>query len=376
VVTGARNFLFRCYSRADIVLSAGAVASPHLLMLSGVGPQEPLRALGLPLVQCLPGVGQNMRHHPNVQVRLRLKPEVPEDDIARRAVRLRYTAAGSSTRNDMILSPASLNTVHATGQDPSHTINCGLYLAVGAGELRLTSADGRVPAGCGYCFETPRAPFAGSPSAGRQGSHPVFNSVCTPPCLLVDMPVPRRLTSSFLAKLLPDLWWRPRWPLPGVRLCAGTQLCPRGIELGCVGLRVVPVAQHPGQFLTFQADHHCAVGGDAAGMVYLPRQKEGDVAGPLDPTLQGFQLGCGPVGFGVRPPPLGLLDGALVHAVDHPGGSMVVGQVVLAGALDAAHQEEPALRMSELGVVVEIVAAKPALGRELDPLLEPPRRAQ
>jgi hypothetical protein len=41
----------------------------------------------------------------------------------------------------MILSPASLNTVHATGQDPSHTINCGLYLAVGAGELRLTSAD-------------------------------------------------------------------------------------------------------------------------------------------------------------------------------------------------------------------------------------------
>src|SRR5712691_2319816 len=53
-----------------------------------------------------------------LQPRLRLKPEVPEDDIARRAVRLRYTAAGSSTPNDMILSPASLNTVHATGQDP------------------------------------------------------------------------------------------------------------------------------------------------------------------------------------------------------------------------------------------------------------------
>ena len=51
---------------------------------SGVGLQEPLRALGLPLVQHLPGVGQNMRDHPNVQVRLRLKPEVPEDDIARR----------------------------------------------------------------------------------------------------------------------------------------------------------------------------------------------------------------------------------------------------------------------------------------------------
>lgn len=136
----------------EVVLSAGAVASPQLLMLSGVGPQDELRALGIPLVHHLPGVGQNMRDHPNVQVRLRLKPEVPEDDIARRAVRLRYTATGSSTTNDMILSPASLNTVHATGQDPSHTINCGLYLAVGAGTLRLTSTDPSVQPAMEYHY--------------------------------------------------------------------------------------------------------------------------------------------------------------------------------------------------------------------------------
>jgi hypothetical protein len=35
-------------------------------------------------VHHLLGVSQNMRNHPNVQVRLRLKPSVPEDDIARR----------------------------------------------------------------------------------------------------------------------------------------------------------------------------------------------------------------------------------------------------------------------------------------------------
>src|SRR5262245_61528003 len=104
-------------------------------------------------------------------------------------------------------------------------------------------------------------------------------------------------------------------------------------------------------------------------MVNLSRQKEGDVAGSLDPTLQGFQLRCCPVGSGVRPPPFSLLDGALVHAVDHPGSTMVVGQVVLSGALDAAHQQEPTLRMPKLGVVVEIVAAKPTLGRQLEPLL-------
>jgi choline dehydrogenase len=125
----------------EILLSAGAVLSPQLLMLSGVGPPAHLRNLGIPLVHHLPGVGQNLRDHPNVQVRLRLKPGVAEDEIARRAVRLRYTATGSTTPNDMILSPASLNTVHASGAEPSHTINCGLYLAVGAGELRLTSSD-------------------------------------------------------------------------------------------------------------------------------------------------------------------------------------------------------------------------------------------
>ena len=70
--------------------------------------------------------------------------------ISRRAVRLRYTAAGSSTPNDMILSPASLNTVHATGQDPSHTINCGLYLAVGAGALADLGGSGA--ARCRLCY--------------------------------------------------------------------------------------------------------------------------------------------------------------------------------------------------------------------------------
>ncbi len=140
-------------------------------------------------------------------------------------------------------------------------------------------------------------------------------------------------------------WCNPRCPVPGASPCASTPLRLRGVELGGVGLRVVPVAEHPGQFLALQADHHRAVVGNAAGMVYLSRQKEGDVTGFLDPTFQGFQLwGC-PVSGGVRPPPLRLL-------------------------------EEPTLWMPILFVMVEIVAAKPALGRQRDPLLQPPGRAQ
>jgi choline dehydrogenase len=59
----------------QIVLCAGAVASPHLLMLSGVGPAEHLSSFGIPVVKDLPGVGQNLRDHPLVPIRARVKDD-------------------------------------------------------------------------------------------------------------------------------------------------------------------------------------------------------------------------------------------------------------------------------------------------------------
>ena len=82
-----------------------------------------------------------MRDHPNVTVKFTVKPGTYDDPNGMRALRLRFTATGSETPNDMILSPASMNTVIGEGEDPSHTVNCGLYLAAGRGELRLSSAD-------------------------------------------------------------------------------------------------------------------------------------------------------------------------------------------------------------------------------------------
>jgi choline dehydrogenase len=47
----------------EVVLSAGAIGSPHLLLLSGIGPAADLRALGIDVVHDLPGVGKNMQDH-------------------------------------------------------------------------------------------------------------------------------------------------------------------------------------------------------------------------------------------------------------------------------------------------------------------------
>jgi len=51
----------RC--RGEVILSAGAIGSPHLLMLSGVGPAAQLAQFGIPLVLDKPGVGANLHDH-------------------------------------------------------------------------------------------------------------------------------------------------------------------------------------------------------------------------------------------------------------------------------------------------------------------------
>ena len=120
-------------------------------MLSGIGPADQLQAQGIPVVVEHPGIGQNMRDHPNVSVRFMVNENVPVDPDAMRALRLRYTATGSDTPHDMILSPASINTV-VRDDNPAQSVNCGLYLAAGKGELRLESADPNTPPSMDYRY--------------------------------------------------------------------------------------------------------------------------------------------------------------------------------------------------------------------------------
>jgi choline dehydrogenase len=56
----------RC--RAEVLLSAGAIQSPQLLQLSGIGPRTLLEQWGIPVVKELPGVGENLQDH--LQIRL------------------------------------------------------------------------------------------------------------------------------------------------------------------------------------------------------------------------------------------------------------------------------------------------------------------
>jgi len=135
---------------SHIVLSAGGIASPQLLMLSGVGPEEHLRSLGLDVVHNLPGVGQNLRDHPMAMLMFRETGQMPADSEAMIPVILRYTVEGSKTRADMYISVIPIDPAYLPADGPiakdnnCFTIYVSVQNSLSAGELRLRSKDPRI----------------------------------------------------------------------------------------------------------------------------------------------------------------------------------------------------------------------------------------
>ncbi len=140
----------------EIVISGGTIASPHILLHSGVGPADDLRTLGIEVTLDLPGVGQNLRDHPQTPILVQTKPEVINDwRTPRLNTALRYTAAGSDLRNDMIIIPASnALPIGDTSDNPpiGFEVTPALYLAIGAGSLALTSTDPHVQPALDYRY--------------------------------------------------------------------------------------------------------------------------------------------------------------------------------------------------------------------------------
>jgi choline dehydrogenase len=139
-----------------VVLSAGAIRSPQLLMLSGIGPKDRLQHFGIPTILELPGVGQHLWNHQSAQMTFKVK-----DGISLAAhvdavhFGLHYTAHGSSASNDMVLRTTpmvderqervpGLRTKYLNGDVPPDRVarlSCTLGLPDGSGYVRLASAD-------------------------------------------------------------------------------------------------------------------------------------------------------------------------------------------------------------------------------------------
>jgi choline dehydrogenase len=93
------NQVHRVSAKREIILAAGAIASPQLLELSGYGQAERLMQQGVPVVRDAPGVGENLQDHLQVRMVFRCKRPVTLNDeynnLFRRAgIGLRYGLLG------------------------------------------------------------------------------------------------------------------------------------------------------------------------------------------------------------------------------------------------------------------------------------------
>lgn len=153
----------------EIILGAGAVGSPHLLLLSGVGPAAQLTNFGIPVVRDVPGVGRNLKDHPKVYITWEVGDgyQVPSNRGVGGAA-LRLTAPGSHLRNDLGISlsgpsvPRVKGGALASGVRGSRPGQYGsgrhfemmvaLLLPESQGELTLASPDYRVQPAMHYNY--------------------------------------------------------------------------------------------------------------------------------------------------------------------------------------------------------------------------------
>jgi choline dehydrogenase len=120
-----------------IVLAAGAYGSPIILMRSGIGPADHLNSLKIPVLQNLPGVGQNLSDHPFLS--LRFAVSTGADDVMKLGglLTLRSSEAVAGYDLHIISGPLSLN-------DPL-LMFASLVKPYSRGSVRLRSSDPDVP---------------------------------------------------------------------------------------------------------------------------------------------------------------------------------------------------------------------------------------
>jgi len=146
--------VLRAAAACDAIVAGGAIGSPHLLMLSGIGPQAELQRAGIAVRLDLPGVGRNLQDHPALGVTVRI--EAPEflTEYAEHAsgplasngveagafVKLNAASAGPDVQLHFLLAGLIGPDLQTAGYH-SFSIAPTLLTARSSGSMTLASAD-------------------------------------------------------------------------------------------------------------------------------------------------------------------------------------------------------------------------------------------
>jgi choline dehydrogenase len=185
------------YRADEIVLSCGAIGTPQLLLLSGIGPRAELHRHGIAVVHELPGVGATLMDHPVVSLSWAALPQPGDGEHTGFELALRYTAPESPYRADVQI---NCQLMQPTADDAgNHMVRTGtvglgvhLYRVLGSGTLRLRSARAEDPPVLDYRYLADAQDRARMRSAVRHGFE-----IAAQPAVARNLRTPERLLESF-----------------------------------------------------------------------------------------------------------------------------------------------------------------------------------
>lgn len=255
-------------AEAEVVVCAGSISSPHLLLRSGIGPADHLGSHGVPAVVDLPGVGANLQDHPTLPVIWTTRADVDLRDLAAgHDAETEWVERGSGPASSTIGEAGGFFSttgsavpdlqVHAAplpfhdGVEPAapaaFTCLLSLLAPAGRGSVRLRDADPATPPAIELSLDTEEA----DRRAIRDGYRRLIE-LSTGPQLtgLLDGPYHRSRDDLDRAEF--DAWSR-RWiqtlyhPVGTCAMgtAAGTVVDPQLRVHGVAGLRVVDASVMP-----------------------------------------------------------------------------------------------------------------------------------
>ena len=124
----------------ELIICAGAIQSPHLLMLSGIGPKKHLKEHQIPLIQDLPGVGQNLQDHLTVNISYKINKLQTFSELMKPLGMVKNLFEYFTQQKGLMTYPASDIGVFFKTNDKVETPNAQIHFAPGAGKYNKNGA--------------------------------------------------------------------------------------------------------------------------------------------------------------------------------------------------------------------------------------------
>jgi len=136
----------RSIDARETIVAAGALHSPALLLRAGIGPAAASRALGIPVVADLPGVGGNLQNHPRISLSAHLRPAGRQrpDNRPHTFNIMRYSSGVEGCPpGDMLFDVWNKSSWHRLGESIL-TLHAAIYKSFSRGNVSITSPDPHV----------------------------------------------------------------------------------------------------------------------------------------------------------------------------------------------------------------------------------------